>query len=365
MGILDRITEIEHEISRTQKNKATEYHLGQLKARLAKLREQLINDTDKAGGGKGEGFDVAKSGDARVALIGFPSVGKSTLLSSITKTTSIAAAYQFTTLTCIPGVIEFNGADIQLLDLPGILVDASEGKGRGKQVISVARTSDLVLMMLDAQNGKKQRQLLSIELEKIGIRLNQRPPNVHFRKREGGGISFSSTIKLTKLDEKMARTILRNYKIFNCELLIKEDITTDQLVDVVIGTRKYLPCLYVYNKIDQLTIDQVDALAREPDSVVISCNMKLNFEYLKKSIWTYLNLISVYTKRKSEKPDLDEGIIVRNGSNIRDVCHIIHKSLLKDFRFAYVWGTSVKHQPQRIGLDHVVDHEDIIQIVKK
>jgi ribosome-interacting GTPase 1 len=77
---------------------ATEHHLGLLKAKLAKYRAQLLEPQGK-GAGKGEGFDVMKSGDARVALIGFPSVGKSTLLSSVTTTESVAAAYEFTTLT--------------------------------------------------------------------------------------------------------------------------------------------------------------------------------------------------------------------------------------------------------------------------
>lgn len=54
---------------------ATEYHLGLLKAKLAKYRAQLL-EPSKSAGAKGEGFDVMKSGDARVALIGFPSVGK-------------------------------------------------------------------------------------------------------------------------------------------------------------------------------------------------------------------------------------------------------------------------------------------------
>uniref|UniRef100_A0A915HPF4 OBG-type G domain-containing protein n=1 Tax=Romanomermis culicivorax TaxID=13658 RepID=A0A915HPF4_ROMCU len=114
MGIVEKIQEIEREIARTQKNKATEYHLGLLKAKLAKYRQQLLEPTAKSGA-KGEGFDVMRSGDARVALIGFPSVGKSTILTMLTKTESVAAAYEFTTLTCVPGVIDYHGAKIQLL----------------------------------------------------------------------------------------------------------------------------------------------------------------------------------------------------------------------------------------------------------
>lgn len=64
-----------------------------------------------------------------MALIGFPSVGKSSLLTLLTGTESEAAAYEFTTLTCIPGVIHYNDAKIQLLDLPGPWVFYGEGGG--------------------------------------------------------------------------------------------------------------------------------------------------------------------------------------------------------------------------------------------
>ena len=147
MGVAEKIKEIEEEIARTQKNKATEYHIGQLKAKLAKYRTQLLEPSSK-GGKVGEGFEVSRFGNARVCMIGFPSVGKSTLLSSVTDTASLSAAYEFTTLTCIPGVIHYNDAKIQLLDLPGIIEGAAEGKGRGRQVIAVAKNSDMVLMVL-------------------------------------------------------------------------------------------------------------------------------------------------------------------------------------------------------------------------
>jgi ribosome-interacting GTPase 1 len=58
----------------------------------------------------------------------------------MTGTYSEAADYEFTTLTCIPGVYKYKGAKVQLLDLPGIIEGAKDGKGRGKQVIGVART---------------------------------------------------------------------------------------------------------------------------------------------------------------------------------------------------------------------------------
>ena len=144
--------------------------------KLARLRAQLLEPGPGAGGAAGTGFDVSKAGDARIALVGFPSVGKSTFLSRVTKTKSEAASYAFTTLTAIPGVLEYGGAEIQVLDLPGIIEGAAEGKGRGRQVISAAKTSDLICMILDATKKAEQRSLLEAELFAVGIRLNKDPP---------------------------------------------------------------------------------------------------------------------------------------------------------------------------------------------
>merc|ERR1712178_48135 len=110
-------------------------------------------------------------------------VGKSSLLTALTGVESCAASYEFTTLTCIPGVIHYNDAKIQLLDLPGIIEGAAKGKGRGKQVIAVARTADCVLMVLDALKADNQKEKLTYELEQVGIRLNKSPPKIYFKKK--------------------------------------------------------------------------------------------------------------------------------------------------------------------------------------
>ncbi|KAJ7462794.1 P-loop containing nucleoside triphosphate hydrolase protein [Mycena galericulata] len=383
MGVVEKIKEIEEEMARTQKNKATEYHLGLLKAKLARYRAQLLEPASKSGPA-GVGFDVQKSGDARVALIGFPSVGKSTLLSTLTHTASEVASYEFTTLTAIPGVIEYQGARIQLLDLPGIVEGASQGRGRGRQVVSTAKTADLILIMLDATKPEEQKRLLEIELDAVGIRLNKHKPDVVFKRRTTGGIMFNSTVKLTQTDEKTIRTILAGYKLHNCDVMIREDITIDDFIDVLIGTRKYIPCLYVYNKIDAISLEQMDKLARSPNTVVISCEMNLkssffhpafrsftdilfSLDYLVERMWAELDLVKVYTKKRGAHPDLSDPICLRKGATLENVCNGVHRSLAANFRYGLVWGKSSKFSPhaQKVSLAHQVQNEDVVSIFTK
>ncbi|CDY48304.1 BnaC05g13580D [Brassica napus] len=377
MGIIERIKEIEAEMARTQKNKATEYHLGQLKAKIAKLRTQLLEPPKGASGG-GEGFEVTKYGHGRVALIGFPSVGKSTLLTMLTGTHSEAASYEFTTLTCIPGVIHYNDTKIQLLDLPGIIEGASEGKGRGRQVIAVAKSSDLVLMVLDASKSEGHRQILTKELEAVGLRLNKKPPQIYFKKKKTGGISFNTTAPLTHIDEKLCYQILHEYKIHNAEVLFRENATVDDFIDVIEGNRKYIKCVYVYNKIDVVGIDDVDRLARQPNSIVISCNLKANQSAripnaktpirLLARMWDEMGLVRVYSKPQGQQPDFDEPFVLssdRGGCTVEDFCNHVHRTLVKDMKYALVWGTSARHNPQNCGLSQHLEDEDVVQVVKK
>ncbi|KAL9640799.1 MAG: hypothetical protein Q9204_000573, partial [Flavoplaca sp. TL-2023a] len=335
--------------------------------KLARLRAQLLEPAPGAGSGGGSGFDVSKSGDARIALVGFPSVGKSTFLSKITKTKSEVAAYSFTTLTAIPGVLEYGGAEIQILDLPGIIEGASEGKGRGRQVISAAKTSDLILMILDATKKAEQRALIEAELEAVGIRLNRDPPNIYLKAKKAGGMKITFQSPPKNLDEKMLYNILRDYKMLNCEVLVRdENATVDDFIDVIMKDhRKYIKCLYVYNKIDSVSLDFLDKLAREPDTVVMSCELDLGIQDVVERCWHELQLLRIYTKRKGEVPDFSEALIVRNHSSIEDVCDQVHRTLKETFKYAMVWGASARHVPQRVGLSHMVADEDVVSIVAK
>lgn len=121
------------------------------------------------------------------------------------------ASYEFTTLTCIPGTIHYRGARIQLLDMPGIIEGAKDGKGRGRQVIGTARTCELILIVLDAAKPLTHKRLIEKELEGFGIRLNRKPPNVVFTRKEKGGIAFRSTMPQT-LNDEAVKAICTEYR---------------------------------------------------------------------------------------------------------------------------------------------------------
>ncbi|OMJ14767.1 Developmentally-regulated GTP-binding protein 1 [Smittium culicis] len=365
MSTYEKIKEIESEMARTQKNKATSHHLGTLKAKLAKLKRELLTPS-KSGGGDSVGFDVAKTGVARIGFIGFPSVGKSTLMSKMTGTFSEVGAYEFTTLTTVPGVLQYKGAKIQILDLPGIIEGAKDGKGRGKQVIAVARTCSLIFLVLDVLKPMTDKNLIEKELEGFGIRLNKQPPNISFRKKEKGGISMTNMVPLTHLDLDAVKAILNEYRIHNADINFRCDATADDLIDVIEGNRVYIPSIYLLNKIDQISIEELDLIYKIPHAVPISAHHEWNFDEMLEIMWEYLNLVRIYTKPRGQLPDYSSPVVLKRGScSVEDFCNSIHKGIIKQFAYALVWGESCKFSPQKVGKDHILADEDVVQIVKK
>ncbi|KAJ8100920.1 P-loop containing nucleoside triphosphate hydrolase protein [Lipomyces tetrasporus] len=363
---VEKIKEIELEMSRTQKNKATSFHLGQLKAKLAKLKRELLTPTSSGGGG-GAGFDVARTGVASVGFIGFPSVGKSTLMSKLTGTHSEAAAYEFTTLTTVPGIIMYRGAKIQILDLPGIIEGAKDGKGRGRQVIAVARTCSLIFIVLDVLKPLTDKKVIEAELEGFGIRINKTPPNIIIKKKDKGGLNITNTVPLTHIDHGEIKAVMSEYRVSSADVSIRCDATVDDLIDVLEAqNRRYIPVIYALNKIDSISIQELDLLYRIPNAVPISSEHGWNVDELLELMWEKLNLVRVYTKPKGQPPDYEQPIVLRQGHcTVEHFCNAIHKSLVEQFRTAVVYGSSVKHQPQYVGLGHVLTDEDVVTILKK
>lgn len=359
--IQGQIKELEEEMRKTQYNKATEHHFGVIKAKIAKLRDKLEKTASKKGGG--EGFAVKKSGDASVILVGFPSVGKSTLLNAITNAQSKTAAYAFTTLTVVPGILEYNHAKIQILDVPGVLEGAAIGRGRGKEVLAMVRNADLILLLLDAQYPE-HLDVLKKELHDFRVRINQKKPDVKVVKKAKDGISVSSTVKMTKMNNNTVEAVLREFKLNNADVVIREDINIDQLIDMIEGNRAYVPASIIITKIDILDEDQIKKIKQstKPD-LMISAEKKIGIEQLKKLIYDKLNLISIYLKEISKKPDLDEPMIVRYGCSLKDICNRIHRDFAKKFKYARIWGKSAKFPGQLVkNIEKKLENGDVVEL---
>lgn len=363
MSVDDEIKKLLDEIDRTPSNKATQGHLGKLKAKLAKLMEEKDMKKRKKSGTSTVSYAVKKTGDATAVLVGFPSVGKSTLINRLTNAESKVAAYDFTTLDIIPGMLEYNGAKIQILDIPGIIEDASHGKGFGKKVLSVVRNAELILIVVDAaRNPKQQIDILKKELYNIGVRLNKKKPDVLIEPKPYGGINISLGVKLTKISGDMIKAIMGEYGIHNADILIKSDITPEELIDVISANRVYLPGLIVANKIDAAgNIEDVKRQIGE-SCVLISAGKGIGLLELKKKIFESLEIMRIYTKEPGKPADMKQPMIVRNGSTVMELCGRIHKDIAKNFLAARVWGKSVKFGGQQVGEKHVLFDEDVVEI---
>ncbi len=366
MGIPEKIKAIEEEMARTQINKATERHLGVLKAKISRLKSEMeANAIKKAASGGREGYTVKKDGDATVVLLGMPSVGKSTLLNHLTNSNSKVGAYDFTTLTVIPGMLKYRGARIQILDIPGIIRGASKGRGLGKRILSATRSADLIIVLLDVFNPGVKEILLN-EIRAIGLRPDETPPEIRVRRRGSGGIHVTDLVGMTRMSRDGIKDILREYKIHNGRVVVREDVTYDQLIDVMMNNRVYVSTLTVLNKIDMVDKEYLEDIKEKYnfDTVNISADNDINLEKLKETIFKRLDFIRLYMKPRGEPTDFKEPLIIKKGSTILDITDKIHRNLRDELRYTRIWGKSVKFGGQKVRRTHQPMDEDIITFFK-
>lgn len=334
LTIDEQIAQIEEVLRKTPHHKATNGFIGAMRAKIARLRDKEIDVASKGGSGGASGFQTKKQGDATVVLIGPPSVGKSTLLNRLTNAESKVAPYAFTTVTVVPGMLKYNEAYIQILDIPGLIEGAKEGRGRGKEVLSVARNADLLLIMTDVNRVDLLGRMVA-ELSGAGIRINQAKPDVIVEKRTEGGLEIQSNIK-QELDKKTIKEIAREYGIKNGLVKIKEKLSLDRLFDAFSENRAYIPALFVINKVD------TKAVRPEFDTVQISAEKGLGIQKLIDRMWQALEFVTV---------NLNDGhIVMKRGDTLGNVAEKIGSDFAEKHKLVKIWGTGARFPGQEVSL---------------
>lgn len=141
----------------------------------------------------------------------------------------------------------------------------------------------------------------------------------------------------------MIKMLLKEYKVSNADVMIRGPATEDDLIDLLEGDRKYIPCIYALNKIDDITLQELEILDQIPHYVPISAHLEWNLDGLIETCWEYLDLLRIYPKPKGLAPDYNEPVCIpATRCSIEDFCNRIHKRIMDNFAYALVWGTSVK-----------------------
>lgn len=344
----EQIELIEKEIRETPYHKGTERHIGILRAKIARLKEKDFEAGIKKGGGGAGGYAVKKQGDATVVLIGPPSVGKSTLINTLTNANSKVAPYAFTTVSVIPGMMNYQDAYVQILDVPGLIEGAAEGKGRGREVLSVARGADLLVIMSDIKH-LHLLEVITNSLERNGIRINRDKPKVRIEKRLNGGVMIHTNIH-QNLGKETIKDVVTEMGIKNGDIYIEENITMERLLDALSKNRVYVPAIYVINKIDESSPQEVYAKIPYKDATLISAAHHMGLEQLKADIWNALGLIRVYLVRANEEPHMDAPMVIAKGTTLGEVATGIGTEFAEMKRKAKIWGKGSKFPGQEVSL---------------
>lgn len=358
--IADQIASIEKELRETPHHKGTDHHIGLLRARVARLKDKQSESATKAkGGGGGGGYAVKKQGDATIILVGPPSAGKSTLINKLTNAQSKVAPYAFTTVSVIPGMMSYKNAQIQILDVPGLIEGAEKGKGRGREVLSVARGADLLILITDI---KRVSFFDKIEeaLFQNGIRINSTPPKVKTEKKIAGGIIVHSNLS-QKIEKPTVAAMAGEFGIKNAEITLQEVVTSERLIDSFSGNRVYTKAIRVMNKIDKE--GQQKNLLEKLQAVPISAETEVGLDSLKEIIWERLQLVRIYLVRKDSEPNFNDSMIVKVGDTLGDVAYSIGSEFASDKKLAKIWGSVAKYPGQEVSLTTPVFPEMQVRFV--
>lgn len=302
-----KVAALEEMMSTIPKHKGTDKLRAELRRKISKLKE---DQQKKKGAGKHESeYHIEKEGAGRVVLIGFENTGKSSLVAALTHATPKISEAPFTTWQPIPGMMEIEDVQIQLIDTPPLSKEHSQ-----PELFDLIRSSDLILIVVDIQTNTFQ------QLEESLILLNRH-----------------------KIIPKQCR----------------EKTIDERRIE-------FIPVMVVVNKDDDDKFDEdvkvfKELMETELPLVPISVLNKRNFEKLKNQIFECLGIIRIYSKPPGKEPDLTKPFILKKGNTVEELAGKVHHDFIHNLKTARVWGKNV-FDGQMVGRDHVLFDKDIVEL---
>ncbi|MEM0377851.1 MAG: GTP-binding protein [Thermosphaera sp.] len=359
----EKIAALEEFLSSVPKHKGTENLRHWASRRLAELREELEQKKKRRTGG-GLSFFIEKEGSAQICVVGPPNSGKSLLVNKLTGAKTVVADYEFSTIFPVPGMLRYEDVLFQLIDTPPLAL----GSRIVSKIIGLARNSDALLIVLDATRDLNQQfDTLKQLLESEGILLSKPRGRVVIETFRSGKTGIRVTLMGRLLDGTSddVRKLLESYKIYNAHVKIYGEVSVDDVEQALFENITYKPSIVFINKVDLRRPDDSDIneLRKRFNGPIIigSAVSGLGLDKIGHEIFNYLELVRVYTKAPNTPPS-QKPLVLRRGATIQDVALNIHKDFVERFQYARVWGPSAKYPGERVGLEHVVEDKDIVEI---
>jgi len=367
----EKIRALEEFLSAAPKHKGAENLLLWARRRLAELREELEEQRRKKRGGGGPRIFVEKEGAAQVAVVGPPNAGKSLLVHRLTGARTSVADYPFSTRLPVPGMLPYRDIKFQLVDTPPISPQAPQFIPR---VAGLVRNADAVLVVVSLEDDPlEQYRMVRDILAEHGVFIERPRGTVRVEKGGEHGVQVLGTGHIVDGTVKDVERLLARYRVYRARVYIEGEVTLEDIEMALLRSSVYRPAIVLANKADVPGAREryrrlYEYLARRRDKGVwllpVSARTGLNLDKLGELLFHRLGIIRVYTKKPNSEPSRTP-VVLPKGATVRDLAEHIHSDMIEYFQYAKVWGPSAKYPGERVGLDHVLEDGDIVEIHSK
>jgi hypothetical protein len=367
----EKIRALEEFISAVPKHKGVENLLLWAKRRLAELREELEEQKRKRKGGGGPRIFVEKEGAAQVAVIGPPNTGKSLLVQRLTGARTRVADYPFSTTLPVPGMLPYKDIYFQLVDSPPLSREAPQFIPR---IAGLARNADAVIVVVSLDSDPvEQYEFVRDILSEHGVFIEKPRGTVRIEKGGEHGVQVLGSGRILDGTIKDVERLLSRYRIYRARVYVEGEVSLDDIEMAILRSSVYRPTIVLANKADvpgaaeryrRLYNYLLERKSKSVWLIPVSARTGLNLDKIGELLFKRLNIIRVYTKKPNSEPSKIP-VVLPKGSTIRDLAEHIHSDMLEYFEYAKVWGPSAKYPGERVGLEHVLEDGDIVEIHSK
>lgn len=356
-------------LSAIPKHKGNERLRAQVKTKIAELRDEVTALRGRPAAGRSV-WSVEREGAAQVILYGPTNAGRSSLLRSLTSAQVNVATYEFTTQQPVPGMLQFEDIQLQLVELPAPKLNRDDRFHVQPEAVDLLRSSDGLLLVLDlSADHLKQFRSMIAALEEVHISTQRLLSRVEILRQKGSGeIQIAASSQQRSCTPAQIRQLLHNYGIKNALVRIYGDASQENVEDAIFeNVMTYKPTLLVANKVDlpetrKASLELAKNIPEHMPIVFTSCLTGHGLKDVGGLLFRGLGIIRVYTREPNERKPSQFPFVVQAGTTVRELARSIHTDLANMYRYSRIWGPTSRFAGERVGPDHVLGDRDIVEI---